>query len=224
MAVEVHSPLTPVLWPGLEGIRSACSGLVLMEIEEISALEESLFTPREALQAQGSGPRRRRSYRAARVALKQLARQLGLVEEDRPDSAIETLGPDPAKPCLPGSGLYCSVSHTDRFVAAVGHVRPVGVDLECVSAKMVRVRQLFMSPREQDLLSRSGLSPERVAARVWTIKEAAAKALGLDLETAIREVEVIRVGEAESLMRYQEKVGPVSHGEGEGQVITLKIC
>jgi phosphopantetheinyl transferase (holo-ACP synthase) len=89
---------------------------------------------------------------------------------------------------------------------------------------MVRVRQLFMSPREQDLLSRSGLSPERVAARVWTIKEAAAKALGLDLETAIREVEVVRVGEAESLMRYQKRVGPVSHGEGDGQVITLKIC
>jgi phosphopantetheinyl transferase len=195
-----------------------------MEIEEVSASEEGLYTPREALQVRGAGPRRRKSYRAARAALKILARQLGLAEEERPDSAIETLGPDPARPCLPVSGLYCSVSHTDRFVAAVAHVRPVGVDLECVSTKMVKVRHLYLSPREQGLLSESGLSPERVAARLWTIKEAAAKALGLDLETAIREVEVVRVGETESLMRYQERTGPVSHGEGDGHVISLMIA
>jgi phosphopantetheinyl transferase (holo-ACP synthase) len=75
--------------------------------------------------------------------------------------------------------------------------------------------------REQDLISLSSLGPERTATRAWTIKEAAAKALGLHLFQAIREVEVVRVGEEEGVMRYQEKAYPVRHGEGDGHVITL---
>jgi len=44
------------------------------------------------------GPRRRRGFTAARVALKRLARQLDLVGKNRPDRAIETL-------CLDGVSL-----------------------------------------------------------------------------------------------------------------------
>ena len=81
-----------------------------------------------------------------------------------------------------------------------------------------------MSPREKDLISLSGLGPERAATRAWTIKEAAAKAFGLQLFQAIREVEVVRVGEEEGVMRYQEKTYPVRHAEDNGYVITLLTC
>jgi phosphopantetheinyl transferase len=198
--------------------------MTLLDIEALFPVEEHLFTPREAARALRMGPRRQRGFTAARVALKRLARQLGLVEEKKPDRTIETLGPDGVKPCLAESGLYCSVSHSVRLVVAVAHSHPIGVDLEAVSRKALRTWHLFMSPRERDLISLSSLGPERTATRAWTIKEAAAKALGLHLFQAIREVDVVRVGEEEGVMRYQKKTYPVRHGEGNGYVITLITC
>jgi len=198
--------------------------MILLGIETISPIEEHLFTQREAARAVRMGPRRRRGFTAARVALKRLARQLDLVKENKPDRTIETLGPDDVRPCLAESGIYCSVSHSAGLVVAVAHRHPIGVDLEMVSEKAIRTRRLFMSPREDALVSLSALGPGRTATRVWTTKEAAAKALGLHLFQAIREVEVVRVGEEDGLMRYQGKAYPVRHGEGNGYVITLITC
>lgn len=198
--------------------------MMLLDIEALFSIEEHLFTPHEAARAMRMGPRRRRDFTAARVALKRLARQLDLVKENRPDRAIETLGLDDVRPCLAESGIYCSVSHSARLVVAVAHRHPIGVDLEMVSDKAIRTKHLFMSPGEESIVSLSGLGPRRAATRAWTIKEAAAKALGLQLFQAIREVEVVRVGEEEGVMRYQEKTYPVRHGEGDGYVITLIPC
>ena len=198
--------------------------MMLLDIEAVSPIEEHLFTPREAAKAATMGPRRRKGFTAARVALKRLARQLDLVEKNRPDRTIETLGPDDVRPCLAEGGIYCSVSHRARLVVAVAHRRPIGVDLETVSGKAMRTRHLFMSPREEALVSLSGLGPERAATRVWTIKEAAVKALGLHLFQAFREIEVVRVGEEEGVMRFQGKTYPARHAEGNGYMITLITC
>lgn len=211
-------------WSGIDRLKSACLGMMLLDMEALFPVDEHLFTPREAARALRMGPRRQRGFTAARVALKRLARQLGLVEEKRPDRTIETLGPDGVRPCLAESGLYCSVSHSVRLVVAVAHSHPIGVDLEAVSRKALRTWHLFMLPREQDLISLSSLGPERTATRAWTTKEAAAKVLGLHLFQAIREVEVIKVGEEEGVMKYQEKAYPVRYGEGNGHVITLITC
>ena len=214
----------PVAWPGMEELRTACVGIKIVEIESVSPDEKDLLTPREAARAEELGLRRRKAFTAARVALKGLARQIGLIDKDRPDSSIETLGPDRVRPCLPDSDLYCSVSHTGRFAVAVGNVFPVGVDIEVVAERIVRVWHLFMEPRNQDLISTSGIGPERTAARAWTMKEAAAKAFGLDLSGAIREVEVLTVGEKQSVIRYRENTYSVRHAEGESHVISLLTC
>ncbi len=212
------------VWPGIERLQSACLGVILLDMETISPIEEHLFTPREAARAVRMGPRRRKGFTAARVALKRLARQLNLVEKDTPDRAIETLCADDVRPCLSESGVYCSVSHCARLVVAVAHRHPIGVDLEMVSEKVIKTKHLFMSPRERDLVSLSGLGPQRAATRAWTIKEAAAKALGLHLFQALREVEVVSVGEEEGVMRYQEKTYPARHAEANGYVMTLITC
>ena len=213
-----------LMWTGIERLQSPCLGMILLDIETISPVEEHLFTPRETARAVRMGPRRRRGFTAARVALKRLARQLNLVEKDTPDRTVETVGSDGVRPCLSESGIYCSVSHSARLVAAVAHRHPIGVDLEMVSEKVMRTKHIFMSPGESELISLSGLGPERAATRVWTIKEAAAKASGLHLFQAIREVEVVSVGEENGMMRYQQKTYPVRHAEGNGHVITLITC
>ncbi len=212
------------LWSGINSLRSACLGLILLDIETTSSVEEHLLTPREMARAMSMGPRRRKDFTAARVALKRLARQLDLVKEDRPGRQIETLGLDGVRPCLAESGICCSVSHSARLVVAVAHRHPVGVDIEMVSDKAARIRSHFLSPDEGDLVLQCGLSPERSAARAWTIKEAAAKAFGLHLFQGIHEVQVVRVGEEEGLMRYREKIYPVRHAEGNGYVMSLIVC
>ena len=214
----------PTLWSGINRLQSACLGMTLLDIEALFPIEEHFLTPREAAKALRMGPRRQKCFTAARVSLKKLSRQLGLVDENRLDRTIETLGPDGVRPCLAESRLFCSVSHNVRFVVAVAHRQPIGVDLEVVSNKVLRACHLFMLPREKDLISLSCLGPERTATRAWTTKEAAAKALGFHLFQAIREVEVVRVGEEEGMMRYQEKTYPVRHSERGGHVLTLITC
>ena len=198
--------------------------MILLGTEAVFPIKEDLFTPREAAKSVKMSPRRRRDFTAARLALKRLTRQLGFVEEERPDWTIETLGSDGEKPCLAESTLYCSVSHSGRLVVAVANKYPIGVDLEAVSKKALRVWNLLTLPKERELIPLSSLGPERTATRAWTIKEAAAKALGLHLFEAIREVEVVRVGEEEGVMKYKEKTYPVRHAEGDGYVITLITC
>jgi phosphopantetheinyl transferase len=198
--------------------------MILLDLETIFPAEEPLFTPREAARATRMGLRRQRTFTAARVALKRLARQLDLVGKDRPDQAIETLGPDDVKPCLAESGIYCSVSHSGRLVVAVAHRHPIGVDVERVSDKVIRSKRLSMSPGERDLISLSSLGPERAATRVWTTKEAAGKALGLQLFQTLREIEVVKVEREEGVMRYQGKSYLIRHAEGNGYVITLITC
>jgi 4'-phosphopantetheinyl transferase EntD len=195
--------------------------MILLDIKTISPIEEHLFTAHEAARATRMGPRRRKGFTAAGIALKRLARPLDLVKEKRPDRTIETLCSDDVRLCLAESGMYCSVSHCSRPVAAVAHRHPIGVDLEMVSEKAIRTWHLSLSPKEKDLVSLSNLGPERAATRVWTTKEAAAKGLGLHLFQAVGEVEVVRMGEEEGEMTHQGKAYPVRHGEGNGYVITL---
>lgn len=213
-----------IAWPGMERLKTGCTGIVLIDIEHLLPNEKDLLTHREAARAEELGLRRRKLFVAARVALKSLARQIGLAHSDTPDSGIETLGPDRVRPCLAESDVYCSVSHTNRFSVAAAHIHLVGVDIEVVSEKAVRTWHLFMPSKNCDLLSTSGIGPERTATRAWTIKEAAAKAFGLDLSEAIREVEVVLVGEQESEIRHRGKTYSVKHAEGEGHVLSLLTC
>ncbi len=209
-------------WSGIDGLQSACLGLILLDIETISSLGENLLTPREEEKAMRLGSRRRKDFTAARIALKRLARRLGL--EDRPDREMETLGTDNVRPCIDQTGVYCSVSHSGRLVVAVAHRHPIGVDLELVSEKTTRIWSRFLSPIESEIVMQSGLSPERAAGRAWTSKEAAAKAFGLHLFQAIHEVNVVRLGEVEGVIRYQKKDYPVKHAEGNGYVMSLVTC
>jgi phosphopantetheinyl transferase len=227
MLPKTHPPIDPpnfISWLGMERLRPSCLGLEILGIEGLLSNEKDLLTTREAARAEELGPRRRKLFIAARVALKRLARQIGLAHEDTPDSGIETLGPDRVKPCLAESDLYCSVSHTNRFAVAAGHVLPVGVDIEVVSAKAVRIWHLFMPSKTCDLLSTSQIAPERTATRAWTIKEATAKAFGLNLSEAIREVEIVVVGEQESTIKHRGKTYSVKHAEGEDHVLSLLTC
>lgn len=211
----------PVRARALDRMESACTGFVLIEMEALFPLPGNVFTPREAATAEKFGSRRRKSFTAARVALKGLAYKLGLVEVGTQPWNIETVAPDGIRPVLPARGIYCSVSHDDIFVVALADDRPIGVDIESVSDKAVRGWHIFMSLPEQGLISESELGTDRTVLRAWTMKEAAAKALDLDLVQAWHEVQVLRIGEEKSLARVKGMETSFTHLEIQGHVLSL---
>ena len=86
----------------------------------------------------------------------------GLVYGHRPDGS----------PVIRGLGREISVSHSRRFLAlTVGaDLRRIGVDIEEPRpSQLLRVRDRFLSPAEQDFWADDLLTP-------WTIKEAVYKA------------------------------------------------
>ena len=135
------------------------------------------------------------------MALKRLSRKLDQDLQSDPAS-LETIAPDNAKPRCPSSSceadMACSVSHDSRFVFAAAANGSIGVDVETVSEKLSRGARLYMSEAESRMADSSPLGRLHAEARIWTIKEAAAKALGITLPRAWREVEVAQAGADES--------------------------
>ena len=205
----------------LDRIECLCRGFVLIEIQALPHFAEYVFTTRETAKAESFGARRRKSFTAARVALKTLARKLDLVEAWRQEYEIETLSPDGMRPILPACGIYCSVSHDNVFVVAVAHDRPIGVDIEPISDRAIKGWHIFMSPPERDLILNRELRRDQTVARAWTMKEAAAKALGLGLVQSWREVRIIRIGNEKSLAKIQDREISFEHIEIQGHVLSL---
>ena len=121
-----------------------------------------------------------------------LARRLG---GDWRDIRYDTVAN--GKPCLAGSAagrLEFNMSHSgDLMVVALSDDRPVGIDVEAWRP-IDRVRGLaetILAARELAVFD--GLSPadaSRSLLRLWTVKEAVVKALGLGLSVEPRSIEL----------------------------------
>ena len=212
--------------PGFSGLAGQDIDLVVIEIEAQLPLGRLTFSEREKIRAGKLGEKRKKSFTAARLALKQLARVTGEVQAGAPAQGIDTLASDSIRPSLgrvSKNALYCSAAHDRRLAVAAAGRSPIGVDVEPWGDKAYRGRRLFMSDQEQKLADRSDLGPERAALQVWTIKEAAAKALGLDLAKAWGQVETVILDEKSSRVLVGGRQFEARHAEFEGHLMTLMI-
>ena len=133
-------------------------------------------------------PRRRREWLAARVCLKTMLlrrRRLGdprecAIAKDSRGRPHLTFAPGlPADP-----GCDCSLSHKGRFACAGASRTPdirIGIDVEEVSPRLLRLANAFAHDRDVLIGSRS--SEERLTI-LWALKEACAKVLGNGLDMA----------------------------------------
>jgi phosphopantetheinyl transferase len=217
-----------VIDPGvgpLERIRGRCRGLSVVELRTVLPFAERALSTRERERLQRLGEPRRRSYLAARLACKRIYRTLGGSDLLTPASEITTVCPDLIHPCCPLDGdstACCSVSHDDRFgIAAVGDHR-VGIDVERVSERPLKSRHLYMNESERLLVEESAVGRMHAAVRIWTIKEAAAKAFDMNLAEAWNRVRVIDVGPFESRFQLDgADIRTAAHDEVDGHVFTL---
>lgn len=81
------------------------------------------------------------------------------------------------KPYFENSALHFNLSHTDTLVCAALSQKPVGVDVQTLTAPSDGVIRRVLSEREQHLLRRSD-DPTALFTRFWTQKEAYAKWTG----------------------------------------------
>ena len=84
------------------------------------------------------------------------------------------------QPTLPGTGLFCSVSHTDALCVCAVSDAPVGIDAEKLREAPLRVAKRVFSPEEQARLA-SAAEPDRVFFEIWTKRESAVKLTGAGL-------------------------------------------
>ncbi|HEY6000625.1 MAG TPA: polyketide synthase dehydratase domain-containing protein [bacterium] len=202
-------------------IARGCAAVVLIEQATLMPFAEQCLTETERLRTAGMGERRRTSYCSSRLACKRLFRRL-TGDERTPATAIHTLDGDGVRPLAGGTGLRCSVSHDRRFTIAVAAETAVGVDVEALQDRLLENLPLYADDAEQTLVASSQLGAIAAAARVWTVKEAAAKVLGIDLAVAWGQVRVLEIGPEES--RVALGAGPsvaARHAELDGHVITL---
>jgi phosphopantetheinyl transferase len=224
--------LTPPEWirdkAAVDPLSAQDTAGALRSIVELEAVAD--FAPRslailEREKFKKMGPKRRRSFLAARIALKRLYRHCHAREKNTPADTIETVHQDAPHPRLGSkhpSGLrHCSVSHDRRFAIAIANTEPVGVDVEVVSDKALRSARLFMSEEEQDLVQRSDMDDEHAAMRIWSIKEAAAKAIGMDLAESWQRVQVTAAGERESTVSVNGQKTIARHATVEGHLFTV---
>ena len=124
---------------------------------------------------------------------------------------------------MPGAygRFHASVSHDRRFTLAVAGGMPIGVDIEAVSTKIVRAGHLFMNEDERKIVSCSMQDLPGAATRIWTAKEAAAKALNLHLVDAWHDIRLAAMGTSESSFLYGPLHLTAVHLESWGRIISL---
>jgi phosphopantetheinyl transferase len=224
----------------LEGLQRACAGLVVLELSAVAPFADRALSDSEAARLPRMRPGRRRSYVAGRLAAKLLARRLagdhGEVEARR----IETISPDSLVPVLlfpstvgageidpsaapagPRALGFCSIAHDRRFAVAVAADGPIGVDVEEISDRPLRGARLFLSDAERALTTCGPEPPIEVACRLWTVKEAAGKALGLNLVQAWHEVQVQETAGDRSVFSACGRRMSALHAEVDGHLFTL---
>ncbi|MFC1856852.1 4'-phosphopantetheinyl transferase superfamily protein [Thermodesulfobacteriota bacterium] len=212
-----------------EHVPRRCRAFSVIELQTLMPFAEKALSDNERERFQNMEHKRKRSYLAARLALKRLSRILSGNDMQTAASEITTVRADGVRPCClrtDGSApLFCSASHDDRFAVAVACDRGVGVDVEKMSKRVLKAQGLYMSEQEQALVRDCHLGEIEAALRIWSLKEAAAKALGINLADSWNRVRVKAIGACESSYQIDDQdSGTAVHDVVGKHVITLFDC
>ncbi|GGS11189.1 polyketide synthase [Streptomyces nojiriensis] len=136
-------------------------------------------------------PRARAPWLLGRIAAKDALRQLLWDGGAGPVFPAEVpIGSDPAGRPVAGApltgGFRLSIAHKDRLAVALAHpARPVGIDVEQVTADPDALIRIALGPGElglaEGLAAREGTGLPAALTALWCAKEAAAKAAGTGL-------------------------------------------
>lgn len=218
--VRSGSPAEP-----LDRIARHSAAVALIDRATLMPFADLCLAEEEHRRTARMGPKRLIDYMSARIACKRLSRRLSDNDLRTPAREIVTLDPDGIRPLCRGVGgrrYYCSVSHDRRFAVAVAGEQPIGVDVETFDEKVIKSLGLFTDNGEQQVVMTSTEGPVGAAVRVWTMKEAVAKMLNINLAEAWVRAHVLAIEAEQSRIRIAD--GPeacVLHQRIEDHLFTL---
>jgi len=76
---------------------------------------------------------------------------------------------------------HCSFSHGGGWAMAARHARPIGIDVEAASERLLNVAPRFCGDLDQPVLAHFGEGRDTLC-RLWTAKEAVFKAFGTSVD------------------------------------------
>ena len=195
--------------PSLPHIRGMCKDVSVIEIKGLAPFADKALSPIEQTRLRKMAHRRKSRYLAARIACKRIYRRLSGNDISIPPDSITTICNDKRLPCCsPPNGktpYSCSVSHDSRFAIAAASKDRIGVDVEEISDRLIKIQDMYMSTDEQDMVRKSSMGQKRAAVRVWSIKEAATKALGISLADSWYRIRVTKTDHHKSSVIADKK-------------------
>jgi phosphopantetheinyl transferase len=153
--------------PLVRSIHNADISLGLWEITE----EHSFFEQAIPYRAIASNPGQQLQQLASRMVLNVL----------QPSFPFDQIQLNPAgKPSLPEGMPQFSISHTKGFAAGIISAEAqVGIDIESISPRVLKIEKKFLNPHEFALLARFSEQDRIVFASLfWSIKETVYKCWG----------------------------------------------
>lgn len=109
---------------------------------------------------------------------------------------------------IPSNGIYWSLTHKDRYVAAVTSRSPVGIDIEQIAPVSEGVVRRTAGPAEWDLAPARDLV---LFFRYWTAKEAVLKVVGTGLAGLERCRVAAIVDDLHLRLSYEGRLWTVEH-------------
>lgn len=210
----------------LAPLRERCRDLSVIELDTLSGPCDHILSEPELERYRKMREKRGTSFCAARIALKRISRRISGDDMTTPPSAISTVKSDGRPDCPHTGGAafpYCSASHDSRFAVAAVSERPLGIDVEDITERVLTGRHFYMHPAEMVLTQGHPLGEMAAAARVWSIKEAVTKAAGMHLAEAWKRTEVKEIGTEMSEIEIDGIAHQALHAVVEGHIFTLVI-
>ncbi len=99
---------------------------------------------------------------------------------------VQILRTEKGKPYLSDSTLHISISHSGDFVAAAVDVAPIGIDIEVIKDRDLKICRRLCSESDMKLMEGSA-SPIITFYKIWTAKEAYFKKIGSGI-TALKSI------------------------------------
>ncbi len=149
-------------------------------------------------------PRDPRAKRAADRAAGQRAAVDALRQVHGREVAVER--DDDGRPHPVDAPGSLSITHGHGLAIAAVHPEAtgLGVDLERVEARSNAWAEDHLTSDERGMVAHHGPDPDTVATLIWTLKEAASKALGTGLSIPSKELEVIELGDGTATIQTPE--------------------
>ena len=148
----------------------------LFPVDEVTPHHVSQLHLHERMRAENSSPEKRKQFIAGRICVKRALHDV--LETDGEDTDLEVVSDNSTPPQAPEyPSLHLSISHTKHLAAACCSKQGVGIDLEEIDDRPVRLLDRFCTDEEKaSVLAEEDIS--LAATMMWTKKEAILKLLG----------------------------------------------